>query len=379
MREKTQEILWKFKKFLLKLFYCPQKFFIINGEFFYGGKPCATKNNMLARNKKYILKVENFKHDKKKNNLERECRFLKYLNGIGNLSQPKIIKVGTCFYKRPYFIMEKLTKKEGVKPFDIFFAILEQQRQGVMHHDIKSDNIIFDGTIAKLIDYDQSYYIRKLKKLSLKENIQFFLDKKGESWFANFGKSELGENKKEVIKNFDFCFVDERFNFSLTSLYEKMTENGECFWELDEEEMFSKGKNNLKNIAHILNQIEFKKDEKILDFGSDIGTLSLHLADKGKVFFYDPNNYKMQATQMISNILHKKITPYNLIQEKDFDSVLFINHEMKLTPEFLDLISKKTTRIIIQEDKNIKRNFKNFNLIKEFELENNKVIKVFEK
>ncbi|MBR2386654.1 hypothetical protein IKA92_05095, partial [bacterium] len=149
--------------------------------------------------------------------------------------------------------------------------------------------------------------------------------------------------------------------------------------ELDEEEMFSKGKNNLKNIAHILNQIEFKKDEKILDFGSDIGSLSLYLADKGNVFFYDPNNYKMQAMQMISNILHKKITPYNLIQEKDFDSVLFINHEMKLTPEFLDLISKKTTRIIIQEDKNIERNFKNFNLIKEFELENNKVIKVFEK
>ena len=51
-----------------------------------------------------------------------------------------------------------------------------------------------------------------------------------------------------------------------------MTENGGCFWELDEEEMFSKGKNNLKNIAHILNQIEFKKDEKILDFGSDIGS-----------------------------------------------------------------------------------------------------------
>lgn len=379
MREKTQEIFWKFKKFLLKLFYCPQKFFILNGEFFYGGKPCATKNNMLAQNKKYILKVENFKHDKKRNSLEKECRFLKYLNGIGNLSQPKIIKVGTCFYKRPYYIMEKLVKKEGIKPFDIFFSILEQQRQGVVHNDTKADNIIFDGAIAKLIDYDQSIYSRELKRKSIRENVEFLVKRRNDSWFVGYGWCAIGDNEEDIWKNVDKCFEGNRFNFSLTSLYEKMTENGECFWELDEEEMFSKGKNNLKNISHILNQIEFKKDEKILDFGSDIGSLSLYLADKGNVFFYDPNNYKMQATQMISNILHKKITPYSLTQEKDFDSVLFINHKMKLTPEFLDLISKKTKRIVIQEEKNTERNFKDFNLIKEFELENNKVIKVFEK
>jgi hypothetical protein len=275
--------------------------------------------------------------------------------------------------------MEKIEKMEGIKPFDIFLTILEQQRQGVLHHDTKEDNIIFDGTFARFIDYDQAIYMKPLKSLSLKENLEFFINKKDESWYTGHGKSPLGEDKNEVWKNFNTCINKNRFDFSLTTLFEKITENSECYWELNENEIFAKGKNNFKNIARVLDNIEFKKEEKVLDFGSDIGSLSLYLADKSSAYYFDPNKFKMQATQIISNILQKKLTPYNLAYEKNFDTIFFLNDEIKLSPKFLDAIATKTRRIIIQESKNEEKKFKDFNLVKEFELENEKIIKVFEK
>ena len=84
------------------------------------------------------------------------------------------------YHKKSLEMMERIYKNGEANLSDILLSILEQQKVGIFHRDININNLIFNGLIAVLIDYDQAVRNKDLKKLSTYESIKFFTEQQNE-------------------------------------------------------------------------------------------------------------------------------------------------------------------------------------------------------
>ncbi len=374
----------KIKRFLLKAFYCPQKIFFAGGELFFHGKPTCTKNNMVAENKKHFLKVELFKHSKKTNDLKAEANFLKFLTHSGCICHPNFIKEGVLVSNRPYFITEKINKKGEASLPDILLSVLEQQKAGIFHHDIKMDNIIFDGTLAKLIDYDQADFRNEMKSLFTKESVEYFIKNQTPNWIEDCKIQGLEGDFDKALKNCMDLFVDNSFNFEKTTLYKKMMlKNGKelPYYRVNGDGIFSEGRFNLEKIYPILNKIVFEKDEDVLDLGCNTGSLSFYLKKRGCfVHSVDVDSDALICTKILSNLQGLKIRVSMIDLEKEkfpkkYNTIFLLNDDFLKTVflEDLDSILNQAERLVvkIKNEEELKK-FELFQVKEIFEVKNEK-------
>ncbi len=348
----------KIKRNILKLIFCNQRNFKIKDMCFYGGKPTTVKNSIIAFNENYILKLEIYKHRLKANSVRDEAKILKHLKENGAICQPIIHSYGEDFLKRPYIIMERVENKEGAHLADVLLAILEQQKLGVFHRDTKTDNIVFNGLIAKIIDYDQAQIIEEIKAYKPKESIIFFINKLEHFWKFKNMMLDIGEGIEEVTNNCLACFSGEGFDFSKTNLYKSF--NKLPFYALDESEIKSNGVINLKNWEKALNKIDFISDEKVLDINPDTGALSRYLNKRGcNVSIYSAFEREIYATKIISNILGINIKIANNLEE-EFGTIFLLNNNEKTDLTIFKCAKRIITRVKNNENctQKIPENFK---------------------
>ncbi len=325
---KNDNIKNKIKRNILKLIFCGQKIFRADNMWFYNGRPTTVKNVMIAENKNYILKLQIYRHRLKLNDILQEINILQILKDSGAICQPIIKSSGKDIFKRHWFVMEKINNKEGINLGDVLLAILEQHKLGIFHGDTKTDNVVFNGLIAKLIDYDQSQIRSDICAFRPKESIMFFINSLAHAWKYKNKLLEIGEGIEEVTNNCMGYFTGDAFDFSKTNLcksFEPMP-----FYALDEEEIKSEGEINIKIWQEALDKIEFQAGEKVLDVNPDTGALSRYLAKRGcavKAICKSDNEF--YATKIISNILGQKI---DVIKDatkalEDIETIFILNNK----------------------------------------------------
>lgn len=314
----------KIKRNILKLIFCNQRTFDIENMRFANGRPVTVKNAMVAECGNYLLKLQIYRHPKKLNDIQDEAKILQILKDSGAICQPIIYSTGRDHFKRPYIIMEKVKNKVAIKLADVLLAILEQHKFGIFHGDTKTDNVIFNGLIAKIIDYDQSQILEETKELNPKPSIMYFVEKLKHAWKAKNTLLDIGEGLEEVTKNCMSYFEGEAFDFSKTSLYKSFGQTP--FYAIDEKYLKSDGEIDIKNWEAALNQIDFKAGEKVLDVNPDTGALSRYLKNRGcDVTVYSKHEREIYATKITSNILGIKINTAKEINNDDFDTVFLLN------------------------------------------------------
>ena len=361
----------KLKNFILKILYCPQKIFWVDNELFFHGRPTNVKNNMIAFNKNHAIKVENFKYKNKKNNLKEEANILKYLTNCGNISNPKFIKEGKHITGRPYSIMDRINEKGKANIADLLLSILEQQKTGILHRDINEENIIFDGRIAKIIDYDQSEYQEEISKMLPLESIKHFTQhNKYTHWCKNCNPL--------------YILIDNYFNLEQTHLYKKMTQNGMIlpYYSINQDGVFAKGKYDIDVFKTVLDKIHFDKSEKVLDFGCNTGSLSFYLKNRGcDVFSFDTNIEPLIFTKILSNIFNSKCTVAQIdLNEKEiiqkYNTIFLLNddffNEIVLDCETENQLFNRTDRIVLKVTENdFEQYFENFSVTEVYKVHNN--------
>lgn len=338
----------KIKRNILKLIFCNQRTFYVENMHFTNGRAVSVKNAMIAECRNYLLKLQIYRHPKKINDIQDEAKILQHLKDCGAMCQPIIYSTGRDDFKRPYIIMENVKNKAGIKLADVLLAVLEQHKFGVLHRDTKTDNVIFNGLIAKIIDYDQSIITEAIKKLSPRASIMYFVESLKPSWETKDWLLNVGKGIEEVTKNCMSHFEGEAFNFSKTTLYKSFGETP--FYAIDEKCLKSDGEINIKNWEAALNQINFKEGEKVLDANPDTGALSRYLHKRGcKVTAYSKSDNEIYATKITSNILGIEINAAKEINKNDLDTVFLLNdREMVDIPKY-----KGAKRIIFRFDNTI--------------------------
>lgn len=317
----------KIKRDFLKLIFCHQRTFNVNNMCFKNGRPVKVKNAMIAENENYILKLQIYRHRLKRNDIIEEGAILDLLKRAGALSQPILHSTGRDFIKRPYLIMEKIENKDGIQLVDVLFAILEQHKFGVFHRDTLTANVLFNGLIAKIIDYDQSQIVEEIKELNPKDSIMFFVNGLAHCWVEKDKLLNIGQGLEEVTKNCMSYFVGDAFDFSKTSLYKSF--GPMPFYAINEPQIQSSGEIDINNWKNVLNQIEFKENEKVLDVNPDTGELSRYLSNRGcDTVAYSTHDNEIYATKIISNILGVKVNTIKELNEdmKNFSSVFLLNN-----------------------------------------------------
>lgn len=317
----------KIKRNILKLIFCHQRTFKVNNMVFRNGRPVKVKNAMVAENENFILKLQIYRHRLKRNDIIEEGNVLKLLSQAGGASQPVLYSTGRDFFKRPYLIMEKVENKDGIQLADVLFAILEQHKLGVFHRDTVSANVLFNGLIAKIIDYDQSQIVEEIKELNPKDSIMFFINELAHCWVEKDKLLNIGQGIDEVTKNCMSYFVGDAFDFSTTGLYKSFEPMP--FYAINEQQIQSSGEIDINNWKNVLNQIEFKENEKVLDVNPDTGELSRYLSKRGcDTVAYSTHDNENYATKIISNILGVKINAVKELNEEmtQFSSVFLLNN-----------------------------------------------------
>ncbi len=323
----------KIKRNLLKLIFCHQRTFKVNNMCFKNGRPVKVRNAMIAETENYILKLQIYRHRLKRNDIIGEGAILDLLKQAGGLSQPILYSTGRDFIKRPYLIMEKIENKDGIQLVDVLFAILEQHKFGVFHRDTLTANVLFNGLIAKIIDYDQSQIVEEIKELNPKDSIMFFVNGLAHCWVEKDKLLNIGQGLEEVTKNCMSYFVGDAFDFSKTSLYKSFEPMP--FYAINESQIQSSGEIDINNWKNVLNQIEFKENERVLDVSPDTGELSRYLSKRGcDTVAYSSHDNEIYATKIISNILGVKVNAIKELNEEmtNFSSIFILN-----TRENIDL------------------------------------------
>lgn len=303
----------------------------------------------------HVLKIEIERDIQKKNNISKEIEIIQYLNKNNILSCPKINFVGR-HDSYPYFIIER--KKRYSRPAipDLLISLLEQKSLGIFQGDLKPDNIIFDGDICYLIDYDQAVFDKNLKSMQLDEFLSY-IKKYGEEYYG-----------VDIFSLYPEYFDYDSFHayvrggalkIGQTSLLRKQITTLEVdgfYHTIQTDNVYLKGARDSKEREQVLDNINIGLGERILDVGCNLGLLSMYMDRRGgNVVGIDLDQHVVKAAQMISNIeqgkaIFKNIDIDLISIDDNFDTVLLFS----VLQHFDDLettakkISNLCKRIIIE-------------------------------
>lgn len=333
-------------------------FKIVDSHVFGNFNRTSIFNTSVGFTKKTVLKVENYKHDLKINDLKKEAEIIKYLNEKDCVSCPRLIKQGKSKGK-DFIVLERINGTNNTPTADLLFAILEQKALGVWHGDIKPDNVIFDGTKAVLIDYDQAKIIPEIKYMDNVEYLYYIGNDLQNKWPEHLERYFNVKSVEEFVNIFRPYFNGSALNLGKTTLFKKQvtTQSDTGFYHtINTPEVFIQGMRDLESRKPILNNIPFKENEKILDFGCNAGLLSYYLHDRHcKVFGCDMDKDIIDAAKMISHIIHKDINFFKCDIDKErfnetFDTICLFSviHHTKYMQMNAKFLASKCKRIIIE-------------------------------
>jgi tetratricopeptide (TPR) repeat protein/SAM-dependent methyltransferase len=334
----------------------------------------------ISLDKRYFLKIELIHHPLKANTLDKEAEIIKFLNSKGCISCPQHISNGTISSEElnpwldekqvkivevsgqetfPYILEQYIEACTGTLP-DMLLSLIEQKNLGVYHGDLKPDNLKFDpqSGVCYLIDYDQAEFLDK-KRIGL-SNIDFF------KWCDQRAHEKYNFNSfLKYFQNIDYfrhvlpLFRDEAFNLGATTLYKKQqTTLASCgiYHSIRENSIFADGERDISERVKLLDKINLKQSEKILDIGCNSGLLSRYLHDRGcDVTGIDLDSSIIVAAKMITNILQKNIKfecrdidVEGITGEYDTVMLFSVLHHTRNMVVNAGLIAKACKRIIIE-------------------------------
>jgi 2-polyprenyl-3-methyl-5-hydroxy-6-metoxy-1,4-benzoquinol methylase/GT2 family glycosyltransferase/Tfp pilus assembly protein PilF len=329
---------------------------VIDDVVFTDLKKTKYKNNSVGYNDKYIIKIEHEKHPKKLRSLSGEIEIIKYLNSRECVSSPRIVSEGRLKSGEKYFIQERIYGRPGFnKPADMLFSVIEQKNFGVCEGDLKKENFIFNSeSFCNIIDYDQAIIDERLARMGNIEYLEWFAQYFENRWNADYFKF-IGHSRDEIFS----LFKNDSFNLAATTIFkEQITTNSESgiYHSLNTEKAYIEGARDLNHRLSLLNDIEFKRGESVLDVGCNMGLLGHYLHDRGcRVTGVDMDRKIVAGAKMVANILNKNIQ-FKWLDldigkiEEDYDTICLFSviHHVKKFKQVTENIAQRCNRIIIE-------------------------------
>lgn len=304
----------------------------------------------------YLIKIEHHANARKLLNVEQEAAVIRELNEQGCVSCPRLHSSGTLENGDRFLIVERIHEKAPAPMADMIFALLEQKSFGVYQGDFKPANALFDGTLCSLIDYDQAQRNEAFKAMGNREFIEWiakdFRERRGGDFFTNPERNFDREALSQM-------FVGDAFNIGLTALLRNQvttnTRSG-LYHALRDPRLFVDGARALDDRKTALNRIVFRRGEKVLDVGCNLGLLAHYLADRGcAVTGVDLDRNIILAARMTANILGKKVRFLCVDMDRDppgeqYDTLALFSvlHHLQNMAGAIDYISTHCDRILLE-------------------------------
>jgi SAM-dependent methyltransferase len=294
----------------------------------------------------YIIKIEQEPCDQKVNDLAREIDIIRYLNTQGCVSCPQLLSTGRLDSGQRYLIQERIMSARELNYADMAFSIIEQKRLGVSQADFRKQNLIFDAHgICFIIDYDQARVNDSFVDMNIFDYFGLFA-----TYFVTHGYD---------MAQIACLFHDGSFNLAETTIMKKQvtthTDMG-IYHSIATPDIFIYGIRSLEPRVAVLDLIEFKKGETVLDVGCNMGLLGHYLTDRGCVVTGIDMDFAItRVAKMVANIVRKSIRFYSYdldtcaISER-YDTVCLFSviHHVKNFSDVAHNIAGCCRRIIIE-------------------------------
>lgn len=261
-------------------------------------------------------------------------------------------------------VMEKV-KNVGycVKPVDIIFAIIEQQKLGIFHNDIKPSNMGWDEVraVPVFFDYDQAVILQEEEKITNSRNFLEICNKIDKAFFGiGCWHRHIGD------VNVNEYFEDNTFLMSKTAVFQEQvttnTFNG-IYHSLAHSDVKIDGSRTNFERERVLNTFDFGIKEKVLDIGCNMGLLSYYLAGRGcDVTGIDNDKKIVTAAQLVANVIGVnnikfKHCDFDYVEPEKFEKydtifLFSVLHHMRNVERAAKIISDSCSRIIIESRPN---------------------------
>jgi SAM-dependent methyltransferase len=209
-----------------------------------------------------------------------------------------------------------------------------------------------------LIDYDQAI---RLSEQQVKLNNSDFFKFCSEYDRTKYGFGDWLRHFRGVFTHeaVDNLLINGSLNLIDVSLIKTQnttnTDSG-LYHAIDHKEIFLAGNRGINARASILDKLEFKNKEKVLDVGCNQGLLSFYLHDRGcQVTGYDIDPFIISAANITTNIIKKDINFIHKDLDKvdtlpDFDTIMLFSvfHHTTEQIENGKKIANACNRIIIE-------------------------------
>jgi len=316
------------------------------------------QNNSVGFSDRYIIKIEHEKHPLKLRTLSEEIEIIRYLNEKGCVSCPKLVSEGRLKSGERYCIQQRIDGNREFNAADMVFSILEQKSFGVCQGDFKKENFLVDSNgVCYIIDYDQAVCDERFKSMNGIQYLEWFAQYMVQRWKCrpdDFYKW-CGSGRDEVLS----LFKNGAFNLARTTIFkEQLTTDSQSgiYHSLNTNMLYIEGCRDLNPRLSALNGIEFKKGEKVLDIGCNMGLLSHYLYDRGcRITGVDMDPKIVTGAKMAANILGKDISFEHLDVDdspitENYDTICLFSviHHVKNFSQVTANIAQKCSRIILE-------------------------------
>lgn len=303
-----------------------------------------------------VLKIEHERNSRKLRSLAEEIEVVEYLNSRGCVSCPRLLEKGTLSSGEPFAVFERLKTRGKPRTADMLLSLLEQKNLGVYQGDFKPSNMVFDGSICYLVDYDQAQTSSSFAGMG---NVEF-LDWIAADFQARRNQDFYTQKDRRFIRD-DFvgCFRNDAFDMSLTTvLANQVTTNTKSgiYHRISYPQIFTDGARDITHRVPVLKRIGVKEGESILDVGCNLGLVSHYFCNRGcSVTGIDMDPNVIRAAKIISNIIGKNITyevcdmsTVNLDQKFDTVCLFSVFHHIRDIPHASSYISSHARRVILE-------------------------------
>jgi len=332
----------------------------------------------IDKTNKFVIKIQIKKNKNKAKDIQQEYEVLKHLNQKGCQTCPTAYEFGTIakndIYTKTeekyildslgetdfqYIIQDYLPNNDTYRLADIILTLIEQKKLGVYQGDVKPANIRYNSSngVCYFIDYDQAIFLNNNQShLSNINYLEFCSDydktKHGfGDWlrhFSNFRAHDLPP-----------LFKSGALNLAETTLLKTQNTTNSLsgiYHTINTKDIFTDGSRTVTARAQLLDKLEFKTNEKVLDVGCNSGLLSMYLYDRGcNVTGIDNDPHIITASKIISNILEKDIQYAHIdldeVEQIDvFDTVMLFSvfHHTKDPAKNAKKIVNSCSRIILE-------------------------------
>jgi len=328
----------------------------VDGMDFRNLRPTKSATHTVGYNKTHIIKIENQRNLRKLNSLQDEAVMIRYLNDSGCVTCPRLVSQGMLPSSEPYFIQERIHSKGSPNTADMLLALIEQKSFGLYQGDFKPENMVFDGNVCYLIDYDQAQRDDCFVQMNNTDFIEWiakdFQERRGHDFFTDPNRNF---NKQEMLG----LFKDDSLNLGETAVLrnQKTTNTATGFYhQLENDKVYIDGVRDLSERKPILDKIVFNHGEKVLDVGCNLGLLAHYLSDRTcDVTGIDLDENIIAAATIVSNILGKDvefraIDIGDAVKLEHYDTVCLFSvlHHVQDMEQAIKSLSQNCNRIIME-------------------------------